>query len=1462
MIHYWKTILTHILFALLVTLSFFTQAQNGSTPAAPSDLTEEYVLAKCNQIAESKTTEQFDAASMADLPIAIINNPAVIIAVDSAYSNERGWFFSAYASVMLPGTSKPLAFAARNIAFNGKGLAASSLMKLILVTTKPINLGDQVKLELTGDGRNYIEFNCDGFRSINLKGNFLFNESLLQADQELSKGQTTVRASFEVNTPNLNNLMMAVNITPFKVKGLDDLSFEVKNAVADYSDIVNPPGLSLPKEYQQTLGSDILLWRGFYLQEVNIRVKNMADDPAKAPTISARNLLIDDLGVTGTFAATNLLSLQDGSADGWPLSIDQLSLKLMFNKVAGGSLSGLLNIPFLGEEPIPYTALIEQIDNQVNYRFAVSTNATKEYETPFSAKIQIDKGSVIALEKRNGKVFGSAKLQGMLVVDHSIAKFSGIRFQDLQLVTQKPYLVGGIFSTVSSGEKKSEGLGFPLSIDSVSLKVFQGEAAIQVGVSLNLMEGKGFSASTTIQMVAKVKETILPTNPSSDVPATPAKRHEWKFDRVKINTISIASASNAIYLKGQLNVYEKDPVYGTGFGGKLDFKINSLMNDAAKVTAFFGSMPTYRYWHLDAYVPTTIPLGPVVTLKGLQGGASYHMSRKQPFQPDFKKITPEAMLNQGPTGQSTFVPDEATGMAFMAGTTLVIKNESIVNADALLEVAFNANGGLRYVQFTGSAFFFTPIEKRGRVEGNQVPAAPVYANLNMLYDNNNKVFHANLKTYLNVEGQLKGTGPNHLVGEAVVHTDPGDWYIYIGRPTQRFSVSLGGLATAQTYFMTGTKMESLPPPPAEVQQVFGKIESSLMRDAGTASMGRSFASGVYFSTGVNKRITPFYVVLMVAAGADVMLRDYGDANCEGRSGKIGINGWYASGQAYAFLKGKVGIQVKGSDFDIVSVGAAALLQAKLPNPTWLKGELAGNYKVLGGLVKGSFKLKLIVGDECEIQKTGSELDNIKVIADVKPDDSGQEVNVFSAPQVSFNTSVETEFSMPDGNDTMNNYRIRLSEFSVSKAGTSLAGRLEWNSTKDVVVLRTAEILPPQTKLKATVKLYWEKKTGNGNWEAVKQNGQVAYETRENNFTTGTAPSFIPDENVAYSYPMKNQYNFYTNESGNGYVKLRMGQDYLFGSDKDGKTYQFIARFQPLQGQAIEVPLTYQTAQTTVSYEIPSALSRQAIYKLTFVKRPLTGGAVDQNLTRSEVKGNAGGDNEMTLASNNLQGVVANNVDKDIYTSAFRTSQFGKFEEKMNSMNNLRDVFDVAVGNIAVIGKRGELTETFDEVELKGKEGQTDPLVQVIASPENTWMRQYISPLLYDQYPMDNEIKINWRTPEVLGVKPLKGVTLVNDQGGYSLTDAQITTGSASSKGGSVVLGYYLSYYTFRDYYDLRNQAGAKYMSNWNSAPPAARRLLTAPSFTGLIEGDYPVTITYMLPGTHQVTYNREIRITY
>lgn len=1434
---------------------------------------ESYIHAKCREIEKhGRTIDNLTASDLtAELPVGVareIGNTKYIIAIDSAYRADRGgWFFSAYASVTFPGTTRPIAFAAKNIGFNNGGLTSSSQIKLLLVSEKTIPVNENLTIRLPANGANFVEFDCDGFKSITLRGDFIFSDDILIPDTEKAPGAEHVTASFEISTGDLSNILTSVSITPFKVNGVNDLSFEVRQAVADFSDIVNPSGFIFPQDYQSAYGGQIALWRGFFIKQVSVSVNSFGNPDAERPTFEASNLLIDDLGLSGVFSASNFISLSDGSAGGWPFSVDHLSIKLLYNQVNGGSLKGSLGIPLLGDDPVPYEAMVEHdpAAEELLYRFAIATGSEKEYKTPFSATVTLDKGSIIAMEKdSDGKLVASALLHGHLSVKRGELSVDKIRFENLGLISREPYIVSGDFSTTGNGEART--VGFPVRVDDVGLRLYQEQAALQFDVALNFMnkEDKGFSASTQVSLLARMQETEASLDPET---GSEGPRRKWSFEKARIEDIALDCNTQMFGLSGMLSLYRQDPVYGDGFHGDVRFTIRKILKRGIKASAWFGSTETFRYWHVDAYVPTAkIPLVGPLSIDGIMGGASYRMVRQKPLMPDFNQIGVITALvdslDRGP--QHQYVPEVGASTSFLAGVTLIAGDDKVFNADAMLEVAFNKGGGLRYIMFEGTAFFMTALEDRARVSGSQVPKAPVYASLNMLFDNNNDVFHANLSAYLNVAGVLQGTGPNGMMGEAVIHIDPDEWYFYIGRPTQMLGVSIAKLATAQAYFMVGTKIENLPPLPPEVREIAGNVDLSLMRDDMAAAAGKGFAAGVHFKIGFDSKnnLRPFYVQMAVGAGADFMLRNFGNAYCAGRSGRLGINGWYAAGQAYVFMTGRVGVRVRRRNFDIVNLGVAALLQAMLPNPTWLHGRLAGKYRLLGGLVKGKFNLKFTIGDQCEIIQPGSEIDDIIVIADIKPNNTSTDVNVFTAPQVSFNAAVGTAFTMMDLRNERHAYRIALDELRLMAGGKEVSAEITWNDAKDVAMLKTAEILPQKTTLEVRAKIHWEKQVNNGVWQVMKDDeGQVMYETKTSTFTTGTAPDFIPEENIVYSYPIKNQYNLHVNEWGEGYIKLDYGQAYLFANGDPAHPFEFFARYTDSRRSSTDIPLAYDVSEKMLRFMLPSSLSRETVYELALIRRPKPTGGVDENVHRTTIAIYAGEDSEMTTASNTLEGTVQQAVEKDIYRSAFRTSRYGTFAEKWRAMGlqNGQDLFDITTGNIAVIGKRGSSIEAFDRIELKGN-GQTPRLIDIVASPEVPWVKQDIAPMLYDPYPLAADVAISWRDTNELGVIPLKAVRLTHNIPEFELTASETASGQAYSKSASVVIGYYVSHYAARDFQELLTKAAARYLYNWSSRPEGVRRLLASEGYPDLTPGQYPVQIRYSLPGQTSPKFTAQVSI--
>jgi hypothetical protein len=193
-----------------------------------------------------------------------------------------------------------------------------------------------------------------------------------------------------------------------------------------------------------------------------------------------------------------------------------------------------------------------------------------------------------------------------------------------------------------------------------------------------------------------------------------------------------------------------------------------------------------------------------------------------------------------------------------------------------------------------------------------------------------------------------------------------------------------------------------------------------------------------------------------------------------------------------------------------------------------------------------------------------------------------------------------------------------------------------------------------------------------------------------------------------------------------------------------------------------------------------------------------------------------------------------------------------------------DVMDIATDYVPVIGKRFDSYETFDKFELSGDGDKTSSLMFASAVPTNNWLQNKIIPLLYQQYPLDDNIKIEGRNVTQMGTVPLKAVSVYNnDPGGYQLTPDAIQAGSAPAMSGRFRIMYFLSYVTYQDYHELLSKAVGKYISGNRPAVPAAIQQLLATPYPELeANQQYGVEVGYRLPGTNTVTSTVNYNILY
>lgn len=1036
----------------------------------------------------------------------------------------------------------------------------------------------------------------------------------------------------------------------------------------------------------------------------------------------------------------------------------------------------------------------------------------------------------------------------------SQTKFDKISFRSLKLTTVAPYISAEYFGY--EGEAK---LGnFPLSINKIALNNSDTKhVRLTIGAGLNLGQNL-FSGATELSLLAKYEQNT------------------WTFDKLEVGSIAVNSViAGVITLNGHLNWHRDDAVYGNGFAGDItlgfsfDGKIDKNTNIKTKhgveilARAAFGRKDDFRYWYADgmATFHPGVPIIGALTLNGI-GGALTSGVRAEGRSPEGGRFT-----------SSNYIPDASMGFGFKASTVIEIGKAAY--GEAAFEMVFSKAGGLELAGFYGygefpnrgggSASTSEKLEKQQRTfpaklseqfkqkDWTQLAEAiksmpdaikdmGLSGTLRIQMDFQNHVLHASSDVYLNTPSEfIRGVGERGKAGWGVLHIDPKEWYLHLGTPTNRLGVQLavGNILAVKTgsYFMAGNRIPDMPAPPQAVADILGQDLNrlSLGRNLNALSTGKGFAFGSELSVKTGDiQFLIMYANFNAGLGFDVMLKDYAQAQCRGRSGTIGMDGWYAMGQTYAYLQGELGVKVKlwliRIRVPVIKGGAAALLQAGLPDPTFFKGYLGVNLNVLG-LIKGKARFKLSIGEECDVVIPGSSPIEEPMINDLAPADKENEVSVFSVPQATFNIAIGKSFEATTDAGETTYYRINLKEFIVKdKKEHVIPGKLIWGKDKTDVRFQSKEILPPNTDLTAEVRIVFEE-LKNGEWKPVMTSGKPAYEEKVCHFTTGGAPSDIPVQNIVYSYPVLGQKYFLTKEYGKGYVQLQFGQKYLFE-----KGFDYKLAFVTKQNESIVTDFSYNEAKNRLEFTLP-VLKRKTEYTLDLSYSATQKDNADTSDKSPEnLETNKDEDFSGHIGGNKANATIASDLEQSILTYTFATSQYETFKDKMKGVKVRGDVA-LDAGITLTLGAEVQSKESFDEAEVLGVEKtQYIPLLSLRSDLNEEYFTNTVIPLVYEGYPYGN-IHLILREEQPIGVPPYKAFSPSLDY----LSKIHAETVNLSNYRFPFVFD--ASLVSFKDYRDLQNSI----INNQEAVIPQVYNRFIMGSLPVLKKGKYKATISYVLP---------------
>lgn len=960
-----KKQITYIVFFSLLFISTVLRSQNDS-------MLVNYIVSLDQKVQdEHREIGALDPDSISSLPIGIVKQLGVIkyaICIDSARFTPGMSKFSAYAAIEMPGTGKKMAFAAKNIGFNPKGVYSTNSSKLMLVSEHRIKISPKVIMILKPDGTNYVEWDCNGFKTINLKGYFEFSNTMLIPDPEVSS-DSIVKASFEVHANDLHNFLAQINITPFCIKGMKDFAFSVSAATVDLSELANASSMAFPSGYPNTYGSSPEMWTGFYMKQFKVKLPKEISKGEGRMEVSATNFLIDKMGVSGYFQVANLFSTSEGNMSGWAFSIDQLGVNIVTNHLNGGNIAGSVIIPVNENSGLSYSATFfqNQTTNETDYQFTLSpTNNLNA--TILAAQLDIYPSSSITVAKQGGGKFKpTAVLNGKISFGSGNFAAKHLDFEQVTIISDAPYLTSGVFAFVNSSNAGSDSLnesstdapkagGFNISIQNLTIIISQSAPAIKVTAGLNFMS----EGSNSLGVIAGV--TLLTKIESETIDGI--TKNKWKFNRVRLDDIGIDIQTQSFKLKGLIIFKDDDPVYGKGFFGGIQFMMDGVLSSPAEVNVWFGKKEDYRYFYVDGTIPYTIPIGYGLAIYRFMGGLYYHMK-----QPGNGVNLASGLYTPVFGAAQTYIPDNTVSIGFKAGVTIgTMGDPKPFNGDVALEVQFNSMGGLNFIKATGDIFFMADIPERMSKPTNEIP---IVGSMLMLYDNVNKSFHAVLGVQVHYDPITGG-------GQTILHFEPGKWYVCVGKPSNRCWVDISGIHL-DSYFMVGNSIEPIPPLPTEVVSLFGgNLSLPNQRDENKLTTAKGMCLGASLNAGTSKEVGfsffKIYGGFSIVVGFDAMLANYDESyHCSGSTNKIGVNGWYLQGQVYAAMQGAVGVKgeieiaevSKSFDFTVLSGSIAAVLYAELPKPSYLQGAVTCQYNILN-VVNGSFDFDFHTGQSCSI----------------------------------------------------------------------------------------------------------------------------------------------------------------------------------------------------------------------------------------------------------------------------------------------------------------------------------------------------------------------------------------------------------------------------------------------------------------------------------------------------------------
>jgi hypothetical protein len=1139
-------------------------------------------------------------------------------------------------------------------------------VKLLLMEDRLVQLSNKLGLDFnSGDGNTFASFDCEGFKKVTIKGDVVLsrgaalplNSELAAIADEASK----LRFPFEFeDVENADKLIKEDKELSkrFSIPDASDFAFEVKGIILDLSSTMNHADFD--KAYPEKKNKKD--WVGVYIKSMKLNFpEGFKKKEGGRMSVEAENAYIDKMGFT-TKLVVGGKTFATGIIAQWGITLEEVSFEISQSKLTGAGFGGTIMLPLGDKFEMGYEASVSKGEHGANVSLEVETKKDLEANF-FLAKMALTEGSTVEIGKEDNKYFAKASLNGELSIsikgkkaNSNVGKLDipSIKFEELTIEGRDdvgfiPQMDIKSISLQNENGVQAKLGGFELNLN--NLKFTKNKEKKEVSLSIDMgMSLFGGANDAQNGVGAKTNFAIYAKHDGS----------KYKYDRAELKELEIKADLGVAILSGSVAIYDEDEVYGNGFRGNVSASLTGL-GVGIDVTLQFGrtleSKGDYKYWYFDAMVDfgkvgLNIP-GTAASIYGFGGGAYCNMTRnggKDVIKPgEFKEVKSEG---SAPTKSGVKMTPQLGIAGFKAAVLFGITgSREAFNGDLTFSMELNYKTlSVNEVELKGNAYVMQAPENPAMRDPDK---AMVHCFAEIKYNAPTRVISGNFGAEIKVLKIIEGGGtisfkfdlPDRDKNGNVIKSQGLKWYIKVGQwspgvdpfeDKKRLYASIGFDAkvlkvevTLQGYFMVGNDLPSgLPPLPDYIYAVTASKGAPAKKDlpasvSNTQGLAFAFGAGIKLYAGFDIKIVAASVE--AAAGFDVLISDL-NATCNGK--EMGFNGWYAQGQAYAYIHG--GIYFLGGR--VAEVTAGAVLEVKLPNPTWVRGQVVFHLNILN-IIEGSFSRTIEKGSLCDNMKM--DLDpfvSTKLIKKVTPEDKTKSVNPL-------NPEIRVDFTYAGGGAApikIYNTYTETYDYYYATNEVKLQDKDKKTISNDVKVVGLGKY--PHKSFSIEIEKTLQPNTD----YYIYARSNIDGEKEEKiwvKFTTGDRPAKFGMKDLYESYPLPNQ-RFFMKEQPNGnptmgFLSLKQDLAYLFESggvyicflDKGGH----LAGYEQASGYTKD---TYDGKPTSkVSFKIPASLKNSTIY---------------------EVK---------LLAPDSKGGMLGEVIFDGFY---FQTSKYNNFKEKLNT----------------------------------------------------------------------------------------------------------------------------------------------------------------------------------------------------